>query len=111
MDGKKSQGELRYRPVSSREGDDTLSDSSKRLNFHLLGAADVVLEPPGKRQFRAGKPLALLAYLAHVPANLAPPEHLVDLLWSDLEPESADHASSVSASGPRRSFGNATASN
>lgn len=40
----------------------------------------------------AGKPLALLTYLACSPRRTAAREHLVDLLWSDLEPERGRHA-------------------
>ena len=39
-----------------------------------------------------GKPLALLIYLAFSPGRAASREHLIDLLWSDLEPERGKHA-------------------
>jgi len=38
-----------------------------------------------------GKPLALLAYLACIPGRTVSREHLVDLLWADLDPEAAKH--------------------
>ncbi|MBK8002877.1 MAG: AAA family ATPase [Gemmatimonadetes bacterium] len=51
----------------------------------LLGAdGGVVLGP--------GKPLALLAYLALEPRRSATRDHLLDLLWGDLDPEKARHA-------------------
>lgn len=40
----------------------------------------------------AGKPVALLAYLAAVPGRSASRDHLTDLLWSDRELEPARHA-------------------
>ena len=40
----------------------------------------------------AGKPLALLVYLACSPRRTATREHLLDLLWSDLPPDKARHA-------------------
>lgn len=46
--------------------------------------AEVLLGP--------GKPLSLLAYLACSPRRAASREHLIDLLWSDLEPDRARHA-------------------
>ena len=39
-----------------------------------------------------GKPLSLVAYLACSPRRVASREHLIDLLWSDLEPDRARHA-------------------
>ncbi|MFN8646875.1 MAG: AAA family ATPase [Gemmatimonadales bacterium] len=64
------------------------------LDLRVLGAdaalsrrgieADILLGP--------GKPLSLLAYLACSPRRTTSREHLVDLLWSDLEPDRARHA-------------------
>ena len=45
------------------------------------GSSEVVLGP--------GKPLALLAYLAHAPARTATRDELLDLLWAHVEPEKA----------------------
>ncbi len=42
--------------------------------------------------FGPSKPLALLAYLALSPGRTAQREHLLDLLWADLEPTAARHA-------------------
>lgn len=39
-----------------------------------------------------GKPLALLTYLALSPGRASNREHLIDLLWSDLEPDRSKHA-------------------
>ena len=39
----------------------------------------------------AGKPLALVCYLAFSPRRTASREHLIDLLWSDAEPDRARH--------------------
>ncbi len=39
-----------------------------------------------------GKPVALIAYLASAPSRQARRDQLVDLLWSDLEPDAAKHA-------------------
>lgn len=64
------------------------------LDLRVLGAAaalsrrgveaDILLGP--------GKPLSLVAYLACSPRRTASREHLIDLLWSDLEPDRARHA-------------------
>ena len=42
--------------------------------------------------FDLGKPLALITYLACAPERSAAREHLIDLLWGDVEPEAAKHA-------------------
>ena len=42
--------------------------------------------------FDLGKPLALITYLACAAEHSAPREHLIDLLWGDVEPEAAKHA-------------------
>ncbi|MEO8635949.1 MAG: AAA family ATPase [Gemmatimonadales bacterium] len=46
----------------------------------------------GRERLGAGKPLALLVYLACSPRRTATREHLLDLLWSDLPPDKARHA-------------------
>ncbi len=43
-------------------------------------------------QLGPSKPLALLVYLALSPGRAAAREHLLDLLWADLEPAAATHA-------------------
>ena len=42
--------------------------------------------------FDVGKPLALITYLCCAPDRSVPREHLIDLLWGDVEPEAAKHA-------------------
>lgn len=42
--------------------------------------------------FGPGKPLALIAYLAAGPGRTADRDQLVDLLWSDLDPDAGRHA-------------------
>lgn len=42
--------------------------------------------------FELGKPLALITYLACAPDRSVAREHLLDLLWGDVEPEAAKHA-------------------
>ncbi len=51
----------------------------------LVGADGAVVLGPGK-------PLALLAYLALDPRRSTTRDHLLDLLWGDLDPEKARHA-------------------
>jgi serine/threonine-protein kinase len=46
----------------------------------------------GVEVLSAGKPLALLIYLACAPRGIVSRTHLLDLLWSDVEPERARHA-------------------
>ncbi len=46
----------------------------------------------GRERIGAGKPLALLVYLACSPRRTATREHLLDLLWSDLPPDKGRHA-------------------
>ena len=61
------------------------------LTLVTLGAtslrtdADVAL-------FDLGKPLALITYLCCAPDRSVAREHLIDLLWGDVEPEGAKHA-------------------
>ena len=54
----------------------------------VFPASQVETQPP---LLGPGKPLALYAYLACVGGRVSR-EQLADLLWSDLEPESARHA-------------------
>ena len=65
-----------------------------RLTLLTLGAAECVYLANGQRVRESGlsgKTLALLVYLACINGR-AGREHLSDLLWSDLEPDSARHA-------------------
>src|SRR5690349_3676247 len=55
-----------------------------------LGSAKLLAAAPGTAPstiLRPGKPLALLIYLAASPARSASREHLINLLWADVEPE------------------------
>ncbi|MBL0169099.1 MAG: winged helix-turn-helix domain-containing protein [Gemmatimonadaceae bacterium] len=64
------------------------------LSFTFFGATVLrrgSANDPQKPIFTAGKPLALLAFLACSPGNGASREQLIDLLWSDVEPEAARH--------------------
>ena len=56
-----------------------------------LGASRLV-GPDGEQLLGPGKPFALLAYLACAPRRAAARAHLLDLLWSDVEPERGRHA-------------------
>lgn len=77
---------------SSRSPGAADPDGSRPALLHTLGEARV-LTPDGLRELLGpGKPLALLAYLASSPRQSATREHLVDLLWSDLEPDRGRHA-------------------
>ncbi|MBX9929909.1 MAG: AAA family ATPase [Gemmatimonadaceae bacterium] len=70
--------------------------AEETLSLHLtsLGAArvEVGANSPNARGFGASKPLALLAYLAAAPGQTASRERLVDLLWSDVDPDAGRHA-------------------
>ena len=60
-----------------------------------LGAAALESVRPGAERLPIlgpGKPLALLVYLAASPGRSATREHLIDLLWADLELDAARHA-------------------
>lgn len=46
----------------------------------------------GSRRLSAGKPLALITYLACAPRRRASRDHLLDVLWADLTPDRARHA-------------------
>ncbi len=55
-----------------------------------LGSASLIsIEEAGSSSvlFRPSKPLALLIYLASSPARTASREHLLNLLWADVDPE------------------------
>ncbi|HEU4697730.1 MAG TPA: AAA family ATPase, partial [Gemmatimonadales bacterium] len=65
------------------------------LRLTTLGGAQLGYTTPDGQSvllLGAGKPLALLVYLAFSPGRTASREHLIDLLWSDLEPERGKHA-------------------
>lgn len=62
------------------------------LVLRSLGTIALVDPDTGQTALGAGKPLALLLYLAAAPARSAGREHLLDLLWADLDPAPARHA-------------------
>jgi len=57
-------------------------------SWELLASCDGTATP----LFGPSKPLALLVYLALSPGRAVQREHLLDLLWADLEPGPANHA-------------------
>ncbi len=69
----------------------TVASSDLPLTLQTLGGASLVL-PDGRQLLGQGKPLALLAYLGSSPRRAAGREHLIDLLWADVEPDKARHA-------------------
>lgn len=78
-----------------RRRDTEDQDSAVRLVLRTLGVVECASETSsGERRgrFGPGKPLALLVYLAHSPNRAAPRDHLVELLWSDVEPDAARHS-------------------
>jgi len=76
--------------------DTSVSSSSNRpLWLRCLGGFELaVLNGDGQRDslLGPGKPLAVITYLAFAPGRTASREQLIDLLWADLEPDSAKHA-------------------
>jgi len=73
------------------EGSRSAVPNDTRLALLTLGAAALRGEP-GVTLFELGKPLAVIAYLCCAPERSAPREHLIDLLWGDVEPDAAKHA-------------------
>ena len=72
----------------------TSSSRDPTPTLRVLGGAAVHLElevEPRQQLLGPGKPFALYAYLACVGERVSR-EQLADLLWSDLEPDSARHA-------------------
>ncbi|HTX68826.1 MAG TPA: hypothetical protein VMH50_06730, partial [Thermoleophilia bacterium] len=65
-----------------------------RLTLVTLGGWELLASRDGAPTplFGPSKPLALLAYLALSPGRTVQREHLLDLLWADLEPAAANHA-------------------
>jgi DNA-binding SARP family transcriptional activator len=69
--------------------------ANARLILRTLGEAALGYAPPDtepRQLLGPGKPLALLCYLAFSPRHTASREHLLDLLWADLDPARAQHA-------------------
>ncbi|MFA6167906.1 MAG: AAA family ATPase [Gemmatimonadaceae bacterium] len=68
--------------------DDGAAAPSPGPTLHVLGRLELVAAD-GTVLLGPGKPLALLTYLRAQSMHSATRPHLVDLLWSDLEPERA----------------------
>ncbi|MHB1313146.1 MAG: AfsR/SARP family transcriptional regulator, partial [Gemmatimonadaceae bacterium] len=69
--------------------------SAVRLVLRTLGTFEGSSETEGGERlgrFGPGKPLSLLVYLAHSPNRGAPRDHLVELLWGDVDTDAARHA-------------------
>lgn len=69
--------------------------SEGHLRLQTFGGARLLSVAPEGDEVEllgAGKPLALITYLACSPGREVSRPRLVDLLWSDLEPEAARHA-------------------
>lgn len=62
------------------------------LTLRTLGAAFLCSDETGETLLGAGKPLALLTYLALTPGHRTSREFLIDLLWADLDPNRARSA-------------------
>jgi DNA-binding SARP family transcriptional activator len=62
-----------------------------RLTLVTLGAT-ALRATSDATLFDLGKPLALITYLCCAPDRSVPREHLIDLLWGDVEPDAAKHA-------------------
>ena len=76
-------------------GRDVTPQASGRLVLATLGRAALLCVPeegPPVEILGPGKPHALLIYLACSPGRTASREHLIDLLWADLDPEAARHS-------------------
>ncbi len=92
-----SAGRKMERPVSNRGqtgGGSAGADSGAALVLTTLGEMALAHRQADGRNtplLSPGKPLALLIYLACSPRHSAARDHLVDLLWSDTEPDSARH--------------------
>jgi DNA-binding SARP family transcriptional activator len=77
----------------STEGLESFRPSRGRIAVCCLGAASIRIMRGGEYESAVGpgKPLALAAYLAMAPDRRARRNHLVELLWGELEPASARH--------------------
>ncbi|MEO7965360.1 MAG: AAA family ATPase, partial [Gemmatimonadaceae bacterium] len=65
------------------------------LTLITLGGARLVspaLTTSERGLLEVGKPLALIAFVCACPGRQARREHLLDLLWADLDPDAAKHA-------------------
>lgn len=62
------------------------------LFLRTLGSAGLYAQPSGEMLLGTGKPLALLVYVAMAPGRRTSRESLIDLLWSDVDPDRARNA-------------------
>src|SRR4051812_24379770 len=62
------------------------------LSLITLGSAALARPGLERPALGPGKPLALLTYLSFLPGRSASREHLIQLLWSDAEPDRGRHA-------------------
>ena len=70
-------------------------DPSQASRLRLVTLGRVSLRDDAEPEaplLEIGKPLALVAYLACAPDRTGAREHLIDLLWGDVEQEAAKHA-------------------
>jgi DNA-binding SARP family transcriptional activator len=67
-------------------------DLPKALTLRTLGAASLTSGPGGDLLLAPGKPLALLVFMALAPGRRTSRESLIDLLWSDVDPDRARNA-------------------
>ncbi len=66
--------------------------SDPPLTLRTLGGIGLYSGDADAPVLGAGKPIALLVYLRALPGRRASREHLLDVLWADLEPTAARHA-------------------
>lgn len=66
--------------------------SDALLTLRTLGGTAVLRAGSPEPVIGPGKPVALLAYLACAPRRTALRDHLIDLLWADVDPERGRHA-------------------
>ena len=65
-------------------------EPANTVRLVTLGSAKLLAAAPGipaSTILRPGKPLALLIYLASSPARTSSREHLINLLWADVDPD------------------------
>lgn len=69
-----------------------VTSSDHPLMLRTLGTVGLFSADAEAPVLGAGKPIALLVYLHALPGRRASREHLLDVLWADLEPTAARHA-------------------
>ena len=73
------------------DGSQSAVPNENRLTLVTLGASALRAEP-AVTLFDIGKPLAVITYLCCAPERSVAREHLIDLLWGDVEPDAGKHA-------------------